>query len=145
MKSNNGVKALIVLVAIAGLIILGVFGIPAIGMASVANVRTGIDIQGGISVTLEASDGYSPTQDQLEAARVVIESRLDAENVFDRNVTMDPTTKRILVEIPYKSNQGSSALMASDYRAQQTVVDYIGQTANLTFRPVDENTYDSAT
>jgi preprotein translocase subunit SecD len=35
--------------------------------------------------------------------------------------------------------------MASDYRAQQTVVDYIGQTANLTFRPVDENTYDSAT
>ncbi|MDR1440240.1 MAG: protein translocase subunit SecD [Clostridiales bacterium] len=145
MKSNNGVSALIVLVIIAGLILLGAFGIPAINMKPVSGVRTGIDIQGGISVTLEAADGFAPTQEQLDAARVVIESRLDAENVFDRNVTLDSATRRILVEIPYKSNEGSSTLMTSDYQAQQTVVDYIGQTANLTFRPVDSARRDAVT
>jgi preprotein translocase subunit SecD len=145
MKSNNGIKAIIMLVVIAGLIALGMFGIPKTKVSSVAGMRTGIDIQGGISVTLEPADGYVPTQAQLDSARIIIESRLDAESVFDRNITLDSAAKRILVEIPYRSNDSSSELLSSDYRAQQTVVDYIGQTANLTFRSVDESTYDSQT
>ena len=143
MKSNNGIKAAVIVCVIAGIILIGVFGIPAIRLAPVSDVRTGIDIQGGISVTLVPSGGYVPTQAELEAAKVVIDRRLDSENVYDRTVTADPVGGRILVEIPYKSqsNTGSN-LLSSDYNAQKTVVDYIGKTANLTFRPYDSTKTD---
>jgi len=147
MKSNNGVKAGIILFVIAALIVLGIFGLPAIGLKSVYEVRTGIDIQGGISVTLEPANDYDPTQQQLETARAVIERRLDSQNVFDRNITIDTVGKRIMVEIPYKSNAAGneSELLATEYNAQQKVVEYLGKTAELSFRPVDEDTYDSTT
>ena len=145
MKSNIGAKAAIVLVVIAGFAAVAAFGVPAAGIPSVAGVRTGIDIQGGISVTLEPEEGYTPTAQQLTDAKTIIESRLDAQNVFDRNIAVDTAAGRILVEIPYKSNEGGSGILTSDFNAQKTVVDYIGKTANLTFRPVDESTYDSET
>ena len=143
MRSNNGIKALIILIIMAAIVLVGVFGLPAINLASVNDVRTGIDIQGGISVTLEPADGYVPTQAQLNAAKVVIERRLDSQNVYDRNVTVDTVGGRVLVEIPYKSqsNTGSS-ILASDFNAQKTVIDYIGKTAKLTFRPFDPESFD---
>ncbi|MDR3120699.1 MAG: protein translocase subunit SecD [Clostridiales bacterium] len=144
MKSGNGIKAAVVVLIMAGIVLLGVFGVPALNLASVADVRTGIDIQGGISVTLEPAEGANPTPQQLEAAKVVIERRLDSQNVFDRNVTIDTVGRRIYVEIPYKSQSNTeSDLLASDYNAQKTVVDYIGRTANLTFRPYDETNTDA--
>jgi len=143
MKSSNGTRAAIVIVIMAAIVLIGVFGIPAINLLSIRDVRTGIDIQGGISVTLIPADQFIPTATQLNSAKVVIERRLDSQNVYDRNVTVDTVNGRILVEIPYRSqtNTGSS-LLASDYNAQKTVVDYIGATANLTFRPYDPNNTD---
>ena len=143
MRSNNGVKAAVVVIIIAAIILLGAFGLPAINLAPVSGVRTGIDIQGGISVTLEPADGYVPTQAQLNSAKVVIERRLDSQNVYDRNVTVDTVGGRVLVEIPYKSqsNTGSS-ILTSDFNAQKTVVDYIGKTAKLTFRPFSPDNVD---
>ena len=144
MRSNNGVKAAFVVVVIAAVILLGAFGLPAINMPPVSGVRTGIDIQGGISVTLEPADGYEPTPSQLDAAKVVIERRLDSQNVYDRNVTVDTVGGRVLVEIPYKSQSNTgSGILTSDFNAQKTVVDYIGKTANLTFRPFDPNNIDA--
>jgi len=138
MRSNNGVKAAIVVCIIIAIVLLGVYGISALNIKPIKDVRTGIDIQGGISVTLVPADGYEPTQQQLEAAKVVIERRLDSQNVFDRNITVDPAGGRVLVEIPYKSQSNtSSSLLSSDYNAQKTVIEYIGKTANLTFRPID--------
>ncbi|MCL2060537.1 MAG: protein translocase subunit SecD [Oscillospiraceae bacterium] len=138
MRSNNGVKAAVVVIIIAAIVLLGAFGLPAINLAPISQVRTGIDIQGGISVTLEPADGYVPTQSQLNAAKVVIERRLDSQNVYDRNVTVDTVSGRVLVEIPYKSQSNTeSSMITSDYNAQRTVIDYIGRTANLTFRYFD--------
>ena len=143
MRSNNGVKAVFVFLIIAAIILLGAFGLPAINLSPVSGVRTGIDIQGGISVTLEPADDYEPTQAQLNAAKVVIERRLDSQNVFDRNVTVDTVGGRVLVEIPYKSQSNTnSSILTADFNAQKTVVDYIGKTANLTFRPFDPNNID---
>jgi len=143
MKSSNGVKAAIVICIMAAIVLIGAFGIPAVNMASVRDIRTGIDIQGGISVTLIAADNYIPNQAQLNAAKVVIERRLDSQNVYDRNVTVDNASGRILLEIPYKSQDNtSSSLLTSDYNAQKTVIDYIGATANLTFRPYNPNNVD---
>jgi len=143
MKSKNGTRALIVLAVMVSIVLIGVFGVPAIDLLSVREVRTGIDIQGGISVTLIPADGYLPTTTQLNAAKVVIERRLDSQNVYDRNVTVDTVNGRVLVEIPYRSQSNTnSSLLASDYNAQKTVIDYIGATANLTFRPFDPNIVD---
>ena len=133
MKSKNGVKAFFVIVVIAALAVLGVFGLEALGIPSITRMRTGIDIQGGISVTLEPADGYIPTFDQIQSAKFVIESRLNAQAVYDRNITTDSSGRRIIVEIPYKS--GQSEFLSAEYDAQRTVVEYIGKTANLTFRP----------
>ena len=145
MKSNTGAKAAIVLLLMIGLAALGMFGVPGTDIPSIADVRTGIDIQGGISVTLEPESGFSPSAQQLTDAKTVIERRLDAQNVFDRNITVDNAAGRVLVEIPYKSNESGDNILSADYNAQKTVVDYIGKTANMTFRPVDESTYDTET
>ena len=139
MRSRRGLGVVIVLAGIAAIIILGVFGIPPMNIPSVTQTRTGIDIQGGIAVTLEPSDGYVPSVEQLETAKTVIERRLDSQNVYDRNITIDTVSKRILVEIPYKSKANDSELLQADYNAQKTVVDYIGKTAELTFRPYNTN------
>ena len=139
MKSKNNVKAFVIVLIIAALALLGLFGLPGLGIPSIAGTRTGIDIQGGISVVMEPADEYKPTPDQLQSAKFIIESRLDSRAVFDRNVATDSTGGRILVEIPFRSDQNSSDLLAADYDLQRTVVEYIGRTANLTFRPVDES------
>ena len=142
MKSRNNVKAFIVIVIIAALALIGWFGIPSLNIPSIAGTRTGIDIQGGIAVTLQPGDGVIPTTSQLQTAKYVIESRLDSQAVFDRNIAIDDNGGRILVEIPFKSDQNSGNLLTSDYDMQKTVVEYIGKTANLTFRPVDESRID---
>ena len=138
MKSKNGAKAAIVVGVVAAIILIGAFGVPALDFKPISDIRTGIDIQGGISVTLVPAGDFVPSSDQLETARVVIERRLDSQNVFDRTVTVDTVAGRVLVEIPYKSQSNTdSSLITSDYNAQKTVVDYIGKTANLTFRPYE--------
>lgn len=45
------------------------------------DIRFGVDIKGGVNVTFVPSDGYDATDDQLEAAQLVIENRLVALNV----------------------------------------------------------------
>ena len=135
MRSKSGVKVFIVLLVITALTVLGIFGLSAMNIPPISGMRTGIDIQGGISVTLEAGDGYVPTVDQLQSAKFIIENRLDSQAVFDRNITTDATGRRIIVEIPFKSDQNKSEFLTEDYDAQKTVVEYIGKTANLTFRP----------
>ena len=40
------------------------------------DIRFGVDIKGGVNVTFVPSDGYDATDEQLDAARLVIENRL---------------------------------------------------------------------
>ena len=47
------------------------------------DIRFGVDIKGGVNVTFVPSDDYDATDDQLEAAQLVIENRLVALNVTD--------------------------------------------------------------
>ena len=42
------------------------------------DIRFGVDIKGGVNVTFVPSENYDATEDQLDAAQLVIENRLVA-------------------------------------------------------------------
>jgi Preprotein translocase subunit SecD len=67
-----------------------------------------------------------PDENELEAARSIIETRMDAANITDRDVTIDKTNGKIVVRFPWKSNETDSD--------PQKAVSELGQTAHLTFR-----------
>ncbi|MDR0405461.1 MAG: protein translocase subunit SecD [Clostridiales bacterium] len=95
-------------------------------------MRYGIDINGGIEAIYEPKDPEEkPTEDQLEAARAVIETRLDLKNITDRDITVDVDNAMIIVRFPWKSEE-------IEFDPQQAIAE-IGQTAMLTFRDPDGN------
>ena len=59
------------------------------------DIRFGVDIKGGVNVTFVPSDGYDATDDQLEAAQLVIENRLVALNVTDYELYVDNIISKI--------------------------------------------------
>lgn len=93
-------------------------------------MRFGIDIRGGVEATYEPRDlGRAPTASELEAARAIIETRMDAKNITDRDVTLDKNSGKILVRFPWKSDE-------ADFNPQKAVSE-IGETAQLSFRDPD--------
>lgn len=93
-------------------------------------MRYGIDIRGGVDATFQPKDlGRAPTEDELETARAIIETRMDAINITDRDVTIDKTNGKILVRFPWKSDE-------TDFDPQKAVAE-LGETAKLTFREPD--------
>lgn len=95
-------------------------------------MRYGIDIRGGVEATYEPKDlGRTPTENELEAARTIIETRMDAKNITDRDVTVDKSNGKIIVRFPWKSDE-------ADFNPQKAVSE-LGETAKLTFRDPDGN------
>ena len=112
---------------------LTAFGIKINGktyVRSVKDIRTGIDIRGGVSATfVPAEEGVTPTSDELNSARAIIEQRLDDQNILDRNVTIDNQNNAILVEFPWKSGETDFDPAAA--------INELGETAELTFWEVE--------
>lgn len=95
-------------------------------------MRYGIDIRGGVEATYEPKDlGRRPTADELEAARAIIETRMDAKNITDRDVTIDKSNGKILVRFPWKSDE-------ANFNPQKAISE-LGETAKLTFRDPNGN------
>lgn len=93
---------------------------------SAKNIRTGIDIRGGVNATfVPADEKITPTDEQLESARAIFETRLDAENILDYTITTDTNNKAVIVEFPWKEDE-------KDFDPQ-AAIDELGATANLTF------------
>ncbi len=93
---------------------------------SVKDIRTGIDIRGGVNATfVPADENITPTAEELEAARAIFETRLDSEGILDYTITTDSENKAVIVEFPWKSDE-------KDYDPQ-AAIDELGATANLTF------------
>lgn len=108
---------------------------------SASDIRTGIDIRGGVNATfVPAEEGITPTAEQLESARAIFETRLDGEGILDYTITTDSENHAVIVEFPWKSDE-------KDFDPQ-AAIDELGATANLTFcslkkdaegNPVDAN------
>lgn len=124
----------IVLIVTAAITYIAFFGlnVGSLQIKDANQMRFGIDIRGGVEAVYEPKDlDRAPTGDELESARVIMESRLDAKNILDRDITVDKTNGQILVRFPWKSDE-------TDFNPQAAIAE-IGQTARLTFRDPSGN------
>ena len=90
------------------------------------DIRFGVDIKGGVNVTFVPSEDYDATEEQLEAAQLVIENRLVALNVTDYELYVDPNSDSLILEFPWQSGE-------TDFDPESAIQE-IGTTAYLTFR-----------
>lgn len=100
----------------------------------VDDVRLGIDIQGGVDATFEPSDGFNASKDELEAATVVIKTRLTSLGITDSEVYNDTKSDRIIVRFPWEAG-------TTDFDPDKAVQE-LGTMAELTFRMGSEQTTD---
>lgn len=91
-----------------------------------SDIRFGIDIRGGVDVTFMPADGQDATDDQMTAAKTVIEDRLVGLGITDYEDYVDYNNDRIIVRFPWKSDE-------ADFNPQ-TAIDEIGTTAKMVFR-----------
>jgi protein-export membrane protein SecD len=92
----------------------------------VGDIRWGIDIRGGVDVTFAPSDGVDATNEQVDAARAKIETRMISTNITDYEIYPDYTNDLIIVRFPWQSNDVT-------FDPEQAVKE-LGETALLTFR-----------
>ena len=69
------------------------------------DIRFGIDIRGGVDVTFMPADGVEATDDQMTAAKTVIEDRLVGLGITDYEDYVDYNKDRIIVRFPWKTGE----------------------------------------
>ena len=117
--------ALIVLLAIA------YFGMGN-SVKGVRQMRYGIDIRGGVeAVFVPDLADRSASEEELESARNIMESRLDDLNIDDREVTIDKDNGYIIVRFPWTSDEKSFD--------PETAISELGNMAELKFEDADGN------
>ena len=96
------------------------------------DMRWGIDIRGGVDAVFTPKDlENAPTLQELESARAVIETRLDQQNILDREVKIDQASGDVIVRFPWKT--GETAFDPGEAIAE------LGAMAQLTFVDPDGN------
>ena len=91
-----------------------------------ADIRFGVDIKGGVNVTFVPSGDYDATDEQMDAAQLVIENRLVALNVTDYELYVDYQDDSLILEFPWQSGETEFD--------PEAAIEEIGTTAYLTFR-----------
>lgn len=130
MKASKQKFAIIVAVVIA-FVLFAYFGAGS-SVKSARQMRFGIDIRGGVEAIFEPKDlDRKPTEKELETSRNVIESRLDAKNITDREVTVDNDSGYIIVRFPWKSDE-------TNFNPEEAISE-LGEIAKLSFRDPDGN------
>lgn len=91
------------------------------------DMRYGTDIRGGVNAAFQPVGlDRKPTLKELEAARSVIEVRLDQKNITDRDVTIDKENGYVIVRFPWKADE-------KEFNPENAIAE-LGSTARLTFR-----------
>ncbi|WP_029695325.1 protein translocase subunit SecDF [Lacrimispora indolis] len=130
MKPGKKILAAI-FVVIAALIYVAVFGAGE-SVKGVFDMRFGIDIRGGVEAIFEPQGlDRNPTEKELETAREVIETRMDNQNIVDREVTVDTNGGYIIVQFPWKSGE-------TNFNPEDAIAE-LGEMAELTFQDPDGN------
>lgn len=144
MNDNRTFKLFLILLVIAAICTVSYTGLgPANAriIKGVNDLRTGIDIRGGISAIMvpvypNGSEGRNISED-LASARRIIEARLDAQGIYDKNINVDSTNNRLIIDIPWAPNE-------TEFDPRKAL-DELGSTGELTFQEVnDEDMYKDA-
>jgi protein-export SecD/SecF family membrane protein len=123
-----------VAVFIVAITLISIFGINAgpLKIKGVEDMRFGIDIRGGVEAIFEPENlDRMPTDAELESAKIIMETRLDSQNIMDREVAIDKNNKQIIIRFPWKSDE-------ADFNPQKAIAE-LGETAKLTFRDTQGN------
>lgn len=97
---------------------------------SITNLRFGIDINGGYNVVFVPAGNYKASTSELDAAKAIINKRLDNQNITDREVVVDYQHNRVVASIPLPPK-------TKDTQKPEDVIKEIGSTGKLTFNGPD--------
>ncbi len=122
----------VLLIAVLGYVTSAGIHFGNVDIKGANEMRYGIDIRGGVSATYYPKDyDGTPSADELDVARAIIETRLDAKKITDREVTVNRENGSILVRFPWKSDE-------TEFNPQKAIAE-LGETAKLTFRDEEGN------
>ena len=90
------------------------------------DIRWGIDIRGGVEAVFSPDkEGVDITDDDMDAAKAIIETRLVNKNITDYEVYTDTDNHQIIVRFPWAADESNFDAAAA--------VQELGETALLTF------------
>lgn len=122
-KLKSAFILLLALAIIAFSAVLSYVGVGDNQRLGVANIKLGLDLNGGVSITYQAVEGSNPSSAEMDGALAVIQKRLDAKGYTEASAYLDGTD-RIRVEIPGVEDANEA-------------VEEIGKTAMLSFVGID--------
>lgn len=133
MKQVKKPVFFVVFVLIAVFVYLSIAGfstyygdIETVYVRGVDDIRWGIDIRGGVDVTFTPPADYDATNDEMNSAKAIIETRMVGKNITDYEIYVDYNSDRIICRFPWQSGDDS-------FDPEQAVKE-LGETAMLTFR-----------
>lgn len=142
MKSKTSRKStfFVILALILALTYLAFFGIEnyygdirQVYVKGANDIRWGIDISGGVEAVFSPDiEDVEITDEDMEAAKTVIETRLVNNNITDYEVYADSFNHQIIVRFPWKADE-------NEFDAQAAIQE-LGETAMLTFCANQDNT-----
>lgn len=133
-RTSNVFSFIIVFVLIIGLTYSAFFGInnyygdnEVTYVKGAEDIRWGIDISGGVEAIFTPDVAVdSITNEDMDAARSIIEIRMVNNNITDYELYTDSANKQIIVRFPWKAGE-------SDFDPNEAVEE-LGASAVLTFR-----------
>lgn len=103
----------------------------------ISDIRWGIDIRGGVEATFKPAEDIDATDEQLDSAKSIIETRMVSNGITDYEIYADYGSDRIIVRFPWKEDD-------TDFDPVKAV-DELAATASLTFRnPSGETVMDGS-
>ncbi len=140
MNDNRTFKLFVIVLIIAVICVLAFTGLGSVDsriIKGVNDIRTGIDIRGGISAILKpvypnGSEGRNLKQD-LESSQSIIEDRLDAQGIYDKSINIDESNNRLIIDIPWAANE-------TEFDPRKALDD-LGSTGALTFQEVNDEDF----
>ncbi len=100
--------------------------IETVHVRGIDDIRWGIDIRGGVDVTFTPTEDYDATNEEMDSARAIIETRLVGNNITDYEIYVDYNSDRIICRFPWQADDESFD--------PEAAVKELGETAMLTFR-----------
>lgn len=129
MNKNNVIKVIASILIIAVISLIAITGISYKGKTYVKGakeIKTGLDISGGISIVYEAKKEGKVSLEDLQKAEAVLRKRLEAKNIFDYIVRSDESKGYIYIEVPVKVKDKSQDPLS--------IVEGLDRTAVIEFR-----------
>ncbi len=138
-KRTGRVAFFVVFILIAALAYTAFFGIEdyygdtrKVYIKGASDIRWGIDISGGVEAVFSPDkEDVDISEDDMQSAKTIIETRLVDKNITDYEVYADNVNNQVIVRFPWAADE-------SDFNAQEAVQE-LGETALLTFCRNEDN------